>query len=93
MSYKLSRSTRKDKKYMVVLPDNKKIHFGAAGYSDFTINKDVDRKKNYILRHQINEDWGDLKKAGTWSRFILWNKETIKDSVKDMEKRFNIKII
>jgi len=51
MSYILKNSTRKDKKYMLVTPQGKKIHFGAAGMSDFTINKDPERKRLYILRH------------------------------------------
>jgi hypothetical protein len=29
---------------MLITPDNKKIHFGSRGMSDFTINKDPDRK-------------------------------------------------
>ena len=43
--YSIKNSTRKDKKYMLVTPDNKKIHFGAGGgYSDYTIHKDDKRK-------------------------------------------------
>jgi hypothetical protein len=42
--YSIKNSTRKDKKYMLITPDNKKIHFGAKGYSDFLINKDDKRK-------------------------------------------------
>ena len=29
---------------MLIKPDNKKIHFGANGMSDYTINKDDKRK-------------------------------------------------
>ena len=35
----------------MIAPDNVKFHFGAAGMSDYTINKDDDRKQNYIIRH------------------------------------------
>lgn len=36
---------------MLITPNNKKIHFGAANMSDFTINKDETRKQRYIARH------------------------------------------
>ena len=68
------------------------IHFGQAGASDMTQHKNEQRKMNYIKRHIINEDWSDLTKSGTFSRFILWNKSTLKASIRDMEKQFNIKI-
>jgi hypothetical protein len=42
--YSIKNSSRKDKKYMLITPDNKKIHFGAKGYSDFLIHKDDKRK-------------------------------------------------
>mgnify|MGYP003353295958 FL=1 len=73
---------------------NKNILFGASGYSDFILSGgDEKKKKAYIARHKINEDWNDLSKKGTWSRYILWNKKTLKDSINDMNKRFNINII
>ena len=94
--YYLEQSNRKDKKYMVhYIKDGKlrTIHFGASGYDDFIISKgNEDKKKRYIKRHQKNEDWSDLEKAGTWSRYLLWGEKTLKKSIKEMEKKFNIKI-
>ncbi len=81
------------KKFYVVTPEEKVISFGANGYSDYTIHKDPERMQRYLKRHTVREDWNDLNKAGTWSRFILWNKPTLEESIKDMEKRFKIKII
>ena len=73
--------------------NNKNIDFGANGYSDYILSGGDDVKKNaYIARHQVREDWNNLNR-GSFSRFILWNKKTLKASIKDMEKRFNIKII
>ena len=43
-NYVLKNSSRKDKKYMLVSSNNKKIHFGAANMSDYTIHKDDARK-------------------------------------------------
>ena len=42
--YSIKKSTRKDKKYMLITPDGKKINFGAKGMSDYTIHKDDKRK-------------------------------------------------
>jgi hypothetical protein len=92
----ITPSTNTTKKYDVMqqtATGSKKIaSFGGKGYSDYTIHNDDVRKTNYIKRHCVNEDWDDLTKAGTWARYILWNKPTLQDSKKDMEKRFNIKI-
>ncbi len=77
-------------------PETKKIntiHFGAKGMTDYILSKgDDERKQRYINRHQKREDWTDLSKAGTWALNILWNKRTLKASIKDMAKKFNIKI-
>ena len=34
-----------------------------------------------------------MSRAKFWSHNILWNKKSIKDSLKDIEKKFNVKII
>ena len=95
----LTKSKNKDKKFTVVIYENDKklktVHFGANGMSDFTKHKDPQRKRLYILRHMPNQNWkkSGLKTAGFWSRWLLWNKKTISDSIKDIENRFNINII
>ena len=90
----LKKSTRNDKKFMVKL-EGKTIHFGAKGMSDYTINKDPDRKANYIARHKKREDWTKvgIKTAGFWSKRLLWNKPTLQSSIKDTENKFNIDIV
>lgn len=94
MNINLYVSSRNDKKYMVII-DGKTIHFGAAGMSDFTIHKDSDRKQRYISRHRSNENWAKsgIKTAGFWSRWLLWNKPTLTESIKNIENKFNVKII
>jgi len=93
MEITLSRSTKPEKKYMVKV-DGRTIHFGQAGASDYTINKDIKRKDLYIDRHQPREDWSKsgIKTAGFYSRWLLWNKPTLSASIKDLENRFNVKI-
>lgn len=83
--FKLSKSTRKDKKYMADFGD-KVVHFGAAGYEDYTIHKDDKRKADYLARHH-KENWTDYTSAGSLSRWLLWNKPTLSESIKDYEIR------
>lgn len=91
-SYYLSKSSRKDKKYMIKSVGGKIIHFGQFGASDYTIHHDEDRKKRYILRHS-SENFNNLTTASAWSRWILWNKPSLNDAIKSMERRFGISII
>jgi len=87
----LEKSKWAGKKYTVVV-DNKTIHFGAKGMSDYTIHKDKERKERYIARHKKRENWnkGGIKTAGFWSRWLLWNKPTIGGSKRDISQRFNV---
>jgi hypothetical protein len=85
---KISKSTRPDKKWQAEFPSGKVVHFGAAGYTDYTVNKDPAVKNQYIARHSANEDWKDPESAGFLSRWLLWNKTTLKAAIKDTNARF-----
>lgn len=91
----LCPSTRKEKKWMVLLPDERTVHFGASGYSDYTKHHEEERMKRYIKRHKKNENWNKsgMDTAGFWSRWILWNKPSLRDSIKHTENKFNIRIV
>ena len=90
--YLISASESPKKKYDVVTPECKVIRFGDSQYEDYTTHKDKARKELYLARHKSRENWEDLNKAGTWSRYLLWNKPTLKGSIRDMEQKFKIKI-
>jgi len=83
-------SPLKLKKLRAIFNDNTHTDFGAKGYSDYLQNLDNNRKNLYIKRHQARENWNDPKSAGALSRYILWNKKTMKDSIADYKKRFNL---
>ena len=89
----LQKSSSPKKKFMVRI-DNKTVHFGAKNYSDYTIHKDKKRMHRYENRHRSRENWkkSGIKKAGFWSKWILWNKPSFLKSIKDAERRFKIKI-
>ena len=93
----LKKSTNKNKKLMAMLPNGNVVHFGASGYSDFTIHKDKERMQRYIARHKGsgNQDWSKkgIDTAGFWSRWILWSKPSLKEAIEFTSKKFNIQII
>lgn len=89
----LKPSTVKGKKMTAVFNiDGKKktVQFGASGYSDYTIHHDEERKKRYIARHQKNENWKDPTKAGTLSRYILWEYKNKQKAIKMYKKLFKL---
>ena len=79
-------------KYYIITKSDKKIYFGQANASDFTLHKNEARKQLYINRHKNNENWtkSGIDTAGFWSRWLLWNKPTIKESYTDIKRRFSI---
>ena len=94
MNVTLQKSTRKNKKFMMIFqnPKGKKtVHFGSRGSDDFTTTGDEDKKKAYLARHKPREDWSNPMTAGALSRWILWNKPTIQESFLDYVKRFKLK--
>jgi len=91
----LTKSPLKTKKWRVEFEDGKHIDFGAKGYTDYTLSGDDVKRKAYLLRHKVNEDWSKkgIRTAGFWSRWLLWQEKTLQKAIKNAEERFNIKII
>jgi hypothetical protein len=90
---KVMPSDRPNKKYMALFENKHEfriVYFGAAGYTDYTMNHDDEKKRLYLLRHRKNENWNDPISAGSLSRWLLWNKPTLKESIIDFKKRFNL---
>ena len=95
MFVNITKSTRAGKKMMAVFYDEtrkkvKTTHFGASGYEDYTGHQDLQRKMNYLERHEKKENWNDYMSAGSLSRWILWNKVSLNESIKDYMYRFKL---
>ena len=73
LKYHPYKSDKQGKKYYIITESNRKIYFGANGYSDFTIHRDEQRKQRYIDRHKNNENWSKsgIDTAGFWSRWFF----------------------
>jgi len=65
----------------------KRVYFGQAGATDYTLSKDPERKQRYIARHQKNENWSDPTSAGFWSRWVLWNLKSKSEAIADAKRR------
>lgn len=97
--FKLEKSNRKDKRFVGIYyyfdalgtPVIGKTHFGLKDGSTYIDHNDDKKKENYIKRHQVNEDWTKPFSAGTLAVYILWNKKTLDESLKDYKRRFKLK--
>jgi hypothetical protein len=78
----------KNKKWRAIFKNGTHTDFGAIGYQDFTDHKDPERKNRYLKRHAKNENWNDPYSAGALSRWILWNKSTIEESLQHYKRIF-----
>jgi len=89
-------STHPQKKMVAVFESNddnnsprrKHVYFGSRGMSDYTHHKDASRKQLYLQRHRARENWNNPYTAGSLSRWILWNKPTLRASIADYKRRF-----
>ena len=87
---KIVKSPKPEKKYRAHFSDGTHTDFGARGMSDFTKHKDPERKKRYMSRHRSRENWNSPKTPGALSRWVLWNKNTLKKSIADYKKKFKL---
>ena len=90
MNIVITPSDKTNKKFMAIL-DNKKIHFGDSRYSDYTQTKDDKRKKAYLARHK-HDNYNNPNYAGFYASNLLWNKPTLKQSIGDTNKKYNLNI-
>lgn len=91
----IRKSHKKEKKWDAVFltedGKTKTVPFGQRGYSDFTKHKDTRRRARYLNRHRgMGEDWNDPTTPGALSKWVLWNKPTLRGSIKDFKKRFDL---
>lgn len=59
-----------------------KVDFGSSEHDNYTIHKDIERKRLYQIRHK-NDHINDPYSAGFWSWWVLWNKPSLSDSFKE----------
>ena len=104
--YTLKRSNRKEKKFMMIMPDEGHTHhFGAKGYRDYTLINDPNSKfyipdeaerkkvrKAYRDRHRGDRGLGNRHAPSELAWSILWTKPTLSQSIKYYENKFKVKV-
>ena len=90
MGVVITKSKKPGKKYDARIDGTKTVSFGQKMASDHTKHKNTDRKEAYIARPKAREDWTKtgVKTAGWMGKHVLWNKPTLKESIDDINKRF-----
>ena len=86
----IQKSNIPNKKFTAII-NNKKINFGDNRYQDFTQTKDDKKKKAYLARHKHDNVQNPLF-AGFYATNLLWNKPTLKESIVDTNRKFNVNI-
>ena len=72
----LEKSNKPNKKLVIKFSDpNLTIHFGSKNSSTYLDHHDKHKRSNYLKRHMVNEDWGNVN-AGSLSRYLLWGSST-----------------
>ena len=96
MNIIIKPSEKPGKKFTAIIDNKKSVNFGDKKYEDFTMHKDNERKNRYINRHKKNEQWDNPHTPGFYSRWITWEKPTIKEAVANVNNKFknlNIKLM
>lgn len=91
------RSSNPHKKFVAIFGDGTRIHFGGKGCMDYTLyytkeGKDIAnaKRRSYLKRHRVRENWNDPKSPGALSRWLLWEEPTLPKAIKKFKKRFGI---
>jgi len=70
------------------------VHFGQRGSETFIDGEgdgDLERKRNYIARHEKRENWNVPISPASLSRWLLWGPSTsITKNIAAFKKRFNV---
>lgn len=96
----VKKSTRPAKKWMAIFckcngdtkckpGERKTVHFGATGYSDYTIHKDKERRRLYRLRHDKEKNQ-NVDTPGFLAYFLLWGESTdLQENVRKLKYKFH----
>ena len=94
-TYILKRSTRKGKRFVIIMPQrNHQHHFGAIPFKKGTYidHKDEKIKKAWEARHKKDKNYNNPHSGIYYSRYLLWTEPILKDAIKKLEKKDKVKI-
>lgn len=64
----------------------KVVSFGKSDEKDFTQHKDKNLRDFYDFKYKDKHNWNDLMTPNALSKWILWNKPEMEQSVKSYKK-------
>jgi hypothetical protein len=89
----VTKSTRRDKKYLAEFTDGTRVHFGGSGYGDYTtFPADIcdEKRRLYRLRHK-GDRLTSPRTAGALSYFLLWgDSPNLSENISAFKKRFKV---
>ena len=87
----LTDSKNPKKRFTIKFSDpSKTISFGDSDGDTYIDHHDKIKRKNYIARHEVNEDWTTVN-AGSLSRYLLWGSSTdLRTNLLKYLKRYGI---
>ena len=91
--YTLTKSNRKGKRFQVYKYGEPPVHFGSDTNNTYIDHNDTTTKNAWIARHGANSDFTNPSTASFWAYWLLWNRRTLKASIRDIKRKFNITVI
>lgn len=87
----INPSTRKDKKYMVILSNGKIIHFGLKGSITYTEGASKEKRDAYLKRHlgnplEKNLIENKIISPALLSYYVLWNTPSLEENIKILNR-------
>jgi len=88
----IKNSNSKIKKYVAFIFNKRKlikiVKFWDRGLSDYTIHNDELLKESFIARH-YDYNINNFKFPAFFSRWVLFNKKSIEESIIDLNEKYN----
>ena len=89
----VTKGSRRDKLFVAEFTDGTRVHFGGAGYDDYTsFPADVrdEKRRLYRLRH-AGDRLDSPRTAGALSYYLLWGESAdLSNNIRSFKKRFKI---
>ena len=89
--YVLKKSNRKGKRFVLEMGDHSH-HFASDVGKTYIDHQDDKKKDAWIARHRGDKNWDNIHSGIYNSRYLLWTKPTLKEAIKDYEKKHNVRI-
>ena len=96
----VKKSTNPKKKWMAIFckcegstkcepKDRQTVHFGASGYTDYTLTGDKEKRRLYRIRHDKEKNQAP-NTPGALSYHLLWGESTsLQENIKQFKKKLS----